>query len=152
MNSWDIAAALVGVAGGRSEVLAYHSQPVQVQYDHQEVLDGEEHQHLVEDVKVGHDSEPDHQERAVVDKQGLHDAPHVRTVLLKEGHLLDPWLILTVRLGVHHFVKYRNKKTAGQRQRNSLDRSCTFASARCPKPLLFSAAISTVTYTDLVLK
>lgn len=85
-----------------SEVLAYYSQPVQVQYDHQEVLDGEEAQHLVEDFKVGHDSQSDHQERPVLDEQGLHHAPYVRTAPSQEGRLLDSPLSIVVRLGVHH--------------------------------------------------
>ena len=64
----------------------------------------------MEDAEIGHDNEPDHQERSVLDKQGLHDAPHVRAVLLEEGHLLDLQLIFTVWLGAHHFVKCRDKK------------------------------------------
>lgn len=85
-------------ASGRSEVLAYNNQSVQVQYDHEEVLNGKETQHLVEDVKVGHDSESDHQKRPVLDKQGLHDAPNVRAVLSQERHLL--WTLLTLMFGV----------------------------------------------------
>lgn len=100
-NTWDSTAPASSSAGG-SEVLAYNNQPVQVQYDHQEVLDGEENQHLVEDLEVDHDDEPDNQERPVLDKQGLHDAPNVRAVFSQEGHLLDPLLTITLWLGVHH--------------------------------------------------
>lgn len=92
-----------GATAGMSKVLAYNSQPVQVQYDHQEVLDGKETQHLVEDSGVGHDDEPDHQKRPVLNEQGLGDVPHVGAVFSQEGRLLDTRLVLTARLGANHF-------------------------------------------------
>lgn len=100
--SWD-GTAPPGATAGRSEVLAYNSQPVQVQYDHQEVLDGEENKHLVEDIEVGHNGEPDHQERPILDKQGFNSTPHVRAVFSEEGDLLDTLLSLTIWIVVHHY-------------------------------------------------
>lgn len=90
-------------AAGGSEVLAYNQEPEQVQYHNQEVLDCKENQHLVEDFVVGHHSEPDHQERPVLNKQGLHNAPNVRAVFIQQGLVLQPLHSFTLWLRVHHW-------------------------------------------------
>lgn len=54
-----------------------HRQSVDVQDDNQEIFYGEEDQHLVYDVKVDHNGESDHEERSILDEQGLHSAPDV---------------------------------------------------------------------------
>lgn len=85
-------------AGSTARVQAYNNQSVQVQRDHQRVLDGEEQYHLVEDVEVDHEEEPDHQERHVLDEQGHQDAQDVRAVLSQEGHLAGRLLVISVWL------------------------------------------------------
>ena len=95
---------------GGSEVLPYYSQPVQAQYDHQEVLDGEENQHLVDDFEDGHDGEPDQQKRPVLDEQGVHDAPHVRAVSSQEGGLLGALLTVAACPRGDHFSKIKRPK------------------------------------------
>ena len=64
-------------------VLADDHQPVHVQGEHQQVLNGKEDQHLVEDSEMDEDNKPDHQERPVVDEQGLNNSPQVCAVLGK---------------------------------------------------------------------
>lgn len=88
---------------GISEVHTYNGQPVQVQYDNQKVLDGEETKHLVKNAEVGHDSKSDHQKRSIMDKQGLHDIPYVRAVFNAEGHFVVTFLPLTFWVVVHHY-------------------------------------------------
>lgn len=62
-----------------------HRQSVDIQDDHQEVLNGEEDEHLVNDVEVAHHREPDHQERPILDEQGFHRAPDVRPEVGEPG-------------------------------------------------------------------
>ena len=97
-NLQDVAPTAGCTGRGGPGVLAYNNQPVHVEYDHQEVLDGKENQHLVEDMVMYHDGEPDHQEGPVLDEQGLHDAPYVRAVFGQEGRLSRALLSLAVRL------------------------------------------------------
>ena len=82
------------------KVIADDTQSVQVQYDHQEVLDGEENQHLVENIKADHDDEPDDQKGPVLEEQALSYGPDVRASSVQDTHVLA--LSLRLRFGVHH--------------------------------------------------
>ena len=66
--------------GGRSDVQADDYQSVEVQNNHQNVLDSEEHQHLVKNVEVDNYNQADNKERSILDEKALHNVPYVRTM------------------------------------------------------------------------
>lgn len=101
-------------AAGSSVVLTENHQPVQAEYDHQEVLDGEESQHLVKDFAIDHGDDSHHQERTVLDEQGFCGVPHVSAVFGEEA---APLLILTLWLVAHHCVKEGGEETTEENKK-----------------------------------
>lgn len=67
-------------------------ETVQVQYDHQKILDAEEDEHLVNHIEVNYNSESDHQEGTVLDEKAPHNAPDVHFQTREQGATLAFWL------------------------------------------------------------
>ena len=84
-------------------VLADNEEAVEVEDDHQEVLDGEEDEHLMDNAEVEHDGEAHDQEGPVLDEEALHDLPDVATVAGQDGVALGSGVLW---IWGHHWVTH----------------------------------------------
>lgn len=73
-------------------------QPVDIQWHHQQVLDGKEDQHLVDDAKMDHDCQANNKEWAILNEEGFHHSPKVRPVFGEESVTLTFTLIICFRI------------------------------------------------------